>query len=259
MPSDEDRINQQGKKGGGGEPTEIEEPVDDDNEPVVTEIEEPVPADEPETVEAGGPWARLPAGVIAAIALLALAGFGTVIWWGWDFVVTRGERAERQDWEQLSGLIDRVDNLALFVLGAVFGVAVQARQTADAKVAATKNKAAAQEQHRKVKRNENAARKNERAARGQAKLVGRTAGILQEVTNVVDEITRDDATKVVRGAKAMRAVREDDAGETRFRLDAAGPDTIVAGDETLDVDPRLAALRDDVDEVLREVRSKTLR
>lgn len=244
MPNDDEPIDERDAEEGGTEPIEVEDPV---------------PAEEPETVEPSGPWTRMPAWVIAAIALLALAGFGTVIWWGWDFVVSTGERAERQDWEQLSGLIDRVDNLALFVLGAIFGVAVQARQTADAKSAATKNGAAAREQHRKAKHNESAAKKNRRVARGQARLVRRTADVLQEVAKTVDEVTRDDTTKFVRGARTLKATRETDAGETRFKLDEAGEDTIVTAEETLDVDPRLADLRDDVDRVLQEVRAKTLR
>ena len=89
---------------------------------------EPVERRDPETSDAPGPWSRMQGWAVALPALVAMVGFALVVFFGWRLVIESTEQLEEEDWEHLLGLIDRVDKLALFVLGPVFGVAVEPRK-----------------------------------------------------------------------------------------------------------------------------------
>ena len=112
----------------------------EDSSTPATQVEEPAEVTEPEieqipTAVAG----NLSPSAVAAVVIMTMVGFAATIVAGWWYVVKSAEGSEGEDWTQISGLIDKVDNLVLFLLGALFGIAVQQRQTAAARSAAERN------------------------------------------------------------------------------------------------------------------------
>lgn len=238
---------------GNGPPGDADEPEEAD------EVEEPVDVEDPETAEAGSPWSKVSPWATVVVALLALAGFAASIIKGWDFVVSKDETAEKADWEQLLGLIDRVDTIVLFILGAVFGVAVQARQTAEAKGAAKKNKKEAERQHAKAKRNHGVAqtnrqvaRKKDRLARGNERAARRATREMKEAARKVRALQSDPTRAFVRSE-----VRPDaPAAATRVRTllssaRAEGIETLDVRDQEPELEGLAAALEASADEIER--------
>jgi hypothetical protein len=217
--------------------------VEDETQPEDTDeaIEpvEPEEVEEPETADAGGPWSRMPGWVTGVIALASVGGFALVIWKGWEFIVSKDEVAEKADWEQLLGLIDRVDTLVLFILGAVFGVAVQARQTADAKVASDKNQNEARKQHQKAKKVRDQARRNRRAAVQKGELAREGLSRVKHVLDVVENVGRDPKIAFVTGTPA-----KDDPHVARsiMTMMASAQPPAAAGLEVRDREPALDEL-----------------
>lgn len=220
-----------------------------------TDLEEPVEVEEPEVEAPSAPWSKLPGWAIGAVTFLALAGFAWAISNGWDYIVSKDETAEKEDWEQLLGLIDRVDTLVLFVLGAVFGVAVQAGQTVNAKRVADKNKREATKQHSKAERNERAARKNQRAARDQAKLADEAIARVREARRVIDDVGRDGRTLSLEGSD-LRQFNIVSGERRRAALDAegVGPADVEVGA----IDPRLEVLARELDDFATRAEKRRL-
>ncbi len=127
--------------------------------------QEPEPV--PETVDTVDPplASKWPWGVSAFLAVLALALLIWFLWKGWSFILEHDERTEKADYEQLLGLLDRVQTVALFVLGAILGVSVAGSGAAAAGAAALKNKQEAQQQHELARKNQAVAVRNRNTTR----------------------------------------------------------------------------------------------
>jgi len=88
--------------------------------------------------------------------------------------------------------------MALFVLGAILGVAVQVGQTRETKAAADTNKTEADRQHEAAATNGETARHNKEAAKAQAALANRLLQPLREVDRIFDQ-RRFDSSLLVEG------------------------------------------------------------
>lgn len=151
------------------------------------------PTDVPAVQEAAvPPVGRWPWGVTAVVALVALVGFGVAVWLGWRYVVTHDETAEQADWDQLLGLIDRVDSLSTLILGALLGAAVgaakQATDTTKAAAAAAENLVAAHEQHQAAERNHQVATANSALALAHLDGWRQADGVLRELAELAPDV-----------------------------------------------------------------------
>lgn len=129
-----------------------------------TEVTEPEPVEESPDLRSAPAVGKWPWQISAAIAAVALTAVLVVLAFGWVYIVQHNEAQERDDWEQLLGLIDRIQNIALFVLGALLGVSVTGAATKSAAVAADKNKKEAEKLHGVALQNMQAADNNKRVA-----------------------------------------------------------------------------------------------
>lgn len=129
-----------------------------------TELQKPEPVEESPDVQSPPPVGKWPWQISAAIAAVALIAVLLVLALGWAYIVENNEAQERADWEQLLGIIDRVQNIALFVLGALLGVSVTGAAAKGAATAADKNKKEAEKQHGAAMQNMQAAENNMKVA-----------------------------------------------------------------------------------------------
>lgn len=129
-----------------------------------TELQEPEPVEESPDVQSPPAVGKWPWQVSAAIAAVALIAVLLVLALGWAYIVQHDETQERADWEQLLGIIDRVQNIALFVLGALLGVSVTGAAAKSAANAADQNKKEAEKQHGAAVQNMQAAENNMKVA-----------------------------------------------------------------------------------------------
>ncbi|MBG6096929.1 hypothetical protein [Nocardioides luteus] len=129
-----------------------------------TELQEPEPVEESPDVQNPPAVGKWPWQVSAAIAAVALIAVLLVLALGWAYIVQHNEAQERADWEQLLGIIDRVQNIALFVLGALLGVSVTGAAAKSAANAADQNKKEAEKQHVAAMQNMQAAENNMKVA-----------------------------------------------------------------------------------------------
>lgn len=129
-----------------------------------TEVTEPEPVEESPDLQSAPAVGKWPWQISAAIAAVALTAVLVVLAFGWVYIVQHNEAQERDDWEQLLGLIDRIQNIALFVLGALLGVSVTGAATKSAAVAADKNKKEAEKLHGVALQNMQAADNNKQVA-----------------------------------------------------------------------------------------------
>jgi hypothetical protein len=224
---------------------------------IITTTREPTTADGPETSSAAvGPGTRIPRWAVPAVALLAALGFAALIVAGWRYVITSNEATESQDWDQLVGLIDRAGSIVLFILGALFGIAIQARHTAETKVAVDKNRAEADKQHAAAQANAETATHNKEAARGQAELVEDTVRVLRDVREVVNGRRWDDSVFLhgpgvrLDGRKVVGRVRMLEEGDQHGVLEDA---------EASPIDPRIDALADEIDRAIEKANANRLR
>lgn len=125
-----------------------------------TELQKPKPVEESPDVQSPPPVGKWPWQISAAIAAVALIAVLLVLALGWAYIVQNNEAQERADWEQLLGIIDRVQNIALFVLGALLGVSVTGAAAKSAATAADRNKTEAEKQHGAAMQNMQAAENN---------------------------------------------------------------------------------------------------
>lgn len=129
-----------------------------------TEVEEPEPVDEDADIEEVPALAKWPWWASAIAAAVVLVALGVVFSESWTYIVSSDEEAENEDFEQLLGLLDRVQTVALFVLGAIFGASASVGAASGAASAAKKNAKEARKNHGKAKRNAKSAKKNARVA-----------------------------------------------------------------------------------------------
>lgn len=129
-----------------------------------TEVKEPEPVGESPDVQSAPAVGKWPWQISAAIAAVALTAVLVVLAFGWAYIVQHNEAQERADWEQLLGLIDRIQNIALFVLGALLGVSVTGAATKSAAIAADKNKKEAEKLHDAALQNMQVADNNKQVA-----------------------------------------------------------------------------------------------
>ena len=129
-----------------------------------TEVKEPEPVAESPDVQSAPAVGKWPWQISAAIAAVALIAVLVVLAFGWAYIVQHNEAQERADWEQLLGLIDRIQNIALFVLGALLGVSVTGAATKSAAIAADKNKKEAEKLHDAALQNMQVADNNKQVA-----------------------------------------------------------------------------------------------
>lgn len=129
-----------------------------------TELQKPEPVEESPDVQSPPPVGKWPWQISAAIAAVALIAVLVVLALGWAYIVQHNETDERADWEQLLGIIDRVQNIALFVLGALLGVSVTGAAAKGAATVADQNKKEAEKQHDAAKQNMQAAENNMKVA-----------------------------------------------------------------------------------------------
>jgi hypothetical protein len=129
-----------------------------------TEVKEPEPVAENPDVQSAPAVGKWPWQISAAIAAVALTAVLVVLAFGWAYIVQHDEAQEQADWEQLLGLIDRIQNIALFVLGALLGVSVTGAATKSAAIAADKNKKEAEKLHDAALQNMQVADNNKQVA-----------------------------------------------------------------------------------------------
>lgn len=131
---------------------------------IPTQVQEPEPVAESPEVQSPPAVGKWPWQVSAAIAAVALIAVLLVLGLGWAYIVQHDEAQERADWEQLLGIIDRVQNIALFVLGALLGVSVSGAAAKSAATAADQNKKEAEKLHGAAMQNMQAAETNMKVA-----------------------------------------------------------------------------------------------
>ncbi|MFD7072826.1 hypothetical protein ACFV9G_01340 [Nocardioides sp. NPDC059952] len=129
-----------------------------------TDLQKPEPVEETPAVQSPPAVGKWPWQVSAAIAAVALIAVLVVLTFGWMYIVQHSEAQEQEDWEQLLGIIDRVQNIALFVLGALLGVSVTGAAAKGAASAADQNKKEAEKQHDAAMQNMQAAENNMKVA-----------------------------------------------------------------------------------------------
>ncbi|SDK54652.1 hypothetical protein SAMN05428985_104446 [Nocardioides sp. YR527] len=139
-------------------------PNADVNAEAPTELQKPEPVEESPAVQSPPALGKWPWQVSAAIAGVALIAVLAVLALGWNYIVQHDEAQEQADWEQLLGIIDRVQNIALFVLGALLGVSVTGAAAKGAANAADQNKKEAEKQHDAAIQNMQAAENNMKVA-----------------------------------------------------------------------------------------------
>lgn len=174
-----------------------------------------------------------------AAALFGLAAFSLLVlflWRGWLFVVRSDEAREKEDYEQLLGLIDRVDTLATLVLGAVLGFGVGGATAASA---ATKNKAEAQRQRDLADTNAQVAAHNRDVGRSMRDDVLDAQRFADQVMAVAQRRAAD-GSRFVDDAAVRRATP---VGGDAFRLDDTGPVTIAVAPGLADRDPAFDELQ----------------
>lgn len=147
------------------------------------DIEEPEPVEEGAEVEDVPALAKWPWWASAIAAVIVLLALGVTLHASWTFITTQDEVAEQEDFEQLLGIVDRVETVALFVLGAIFGASASVGAASGAASAAKKNAREATKNHQKAKRNGRSAKKNGDIAR----LAKSDALALADVLDSVDQ------------------------------------------------------------------------
>lgn len=199
--------------------------------------------------------AKWPWWVSAGLALVAILGFIVVIIYGWGFVVRSNETVEREDFEQLLGLMDRVQTVVMFLLGAVFGVSVAAGGVAAASSAAQKNKSEAEKQNADAKENHQAATLNKKIVEKARGDINFASGIMKSVQELGESRAQDDTRFVEPGTVRHASLSQEgfhieNGGELELavapRLPSVDQALLLLSRQCADVQQRLAKW-DDVD------------
>jgi hypothetical protein len=224
-----------------------------------TQVKEPTPVEEKPDVEDAPAIAKWPWWVSALTALVVLVGLGVVIVFGWDYIISHDETQEDEDYEQLLGLIDRVQTVALFVLGAILGVTVTGAAARGAASAAKKNKIEAESQHGKAKQNQRAAEANKSVAEAAKRDALSAADKLEEL---LGQYKSDTALGDLLGKldPVLKLTLDPRDSSPISQLVTAGP--YAEGDEVVVVKPDLVVNRSseatvtECEEVLADVRER---
>jgi len=215
---------------------------------------EPRETEAPPTVDASsgtGVLGRLPTAVLTAIILVVLVGFTAAIIVNWRWVVSNNEMQEQGDTDQLNSLVNRVDTLVLFVLGALFGVAAQSTQTASARAAADKSSGEAKKQHETAQHNAEVAILNKEAAVLQSAEVERLAAPLQRFVDLTERRSDDNTLFVIDRGDLVT-----EGGPAAYSI--MGPSGGGRPAAAQAVDPELTALTHTAERALREARENRL-
>ncbi|NGN91139.1 hypothetical protein G5C66_00085 [Nocardioides sp. KC13] len=226
-----------------------------DGETVVsTELQEPEPVEESPDVQSPPAVGKWPWQVSAAIAAVALVAVLLVLALGWAYIVQHNEAQERADWEQLLGIIDRVQNIALFVLGALLGVSVTGAAAKSAASAADQNKKEAEKQHGAAMQNMQAAENNmkvaELAARDTRAAVTQLAAQIEQVKagsgqDVLDRIGEGIQVIDLSRADSLDALSELDLnGDGRYVMFPQSSLDAVRAPDTSDAEKLVADLQE---------------
>jgi len=219
-----------------------------------TDPVEPEPVEETQTEDvAASKWDKVPGWMTGLIALVAIISFVVVIRSAWQFIENSTEAVEGEDWDQILLLVQKVDDLAVFVLGALLGVAVQARQTAEAKGAARQNKRQADKQHQRAKENHRAARKNKDIAEVRGRHA-RSAGHVLRKLDLVEEVAQEDERSlfVVSGNRS-RAEKQTVANGVQYLVAPQGSTELIELEDVKSIDPMIAAVAEEARQVLRKL------
>jgi hypothetical protein len=214
----------------------------------VDQPQSPIPASDQADTASPPLAARWPWWVSAVLAVVALAILVYFVYRGWSYVVHHDEDAESNDYEQLLSLIDRVQTVAMFVLGAILGVSIAGAGAATAVAAATKNKVEAEKQNEVARHNQEVAETN----RQLAEFHRRTADASEErvrsvVTRASDlaasiqelaERRQLDGSRWVSEQELRSAIRDGDD----YVADPRGDYELAAGPTLAPADPALELL-----------------
>ncbi|MBA2561176.1 MAG: hypothetical protein H0V07_15070 [Propionibacteriales bacterium] len=225
------------------EPTAVQEPVDVDTE----ETEEPP----------GATAGNLPPAAVVVIVIATLAGFASTIGFGWFYIVNHGETSEGEDWTQISALIDKVDNLVLFLLGAIFGVAVQQRQTAAARAAAKKNQTEARKHHKTAVTNQQKAATNKKAALEQNGRANRAVRYVTAASRQVKDFERDPDIAFADVSRALHAQGDVARGTVHIVADG-GDHYLLPRQSVSETAPRLEGLARQLEDAADELRQGSI-
>jgi gas vesicle protein len=216
--------------------------------PDTTQIESPQQASERADTTDPPLAARWPWWVSAVLAIVSLAVLIYFVYRGWSYVVHHGEAAEKEDYEQLLGLIDRIQTVAMFILGAILGVSVAGAGAASAVAAATKNKAEADKQTHVARHNQHAAEVNQQVAefhrqvaessRETARTVVTRASELADSIQELATRRQHDNSRWVSEQDLRSAIRDGDD----YVVDPRGDHEFAAGPQLAPADPALELL-----------------
>lgn len=221
-----------------------------------TPVEEPAEVPEPEIEAAPGAVAgNLSPKAVASVVIITILGFAATIIAGWSYIVTAAEAAEGEDWTQISALIDKVDNLVLFLLGAIFGVAVQQRQTSAARNVAKNNADEAKRQHEKARTNRDRAAKNKKAAQEQNSRANVGVRNVRKTGQTIRAVERDASVAFARLDDVQWA---EPAERGILRVTSLGTHAIVPRQALLSTAPQLSDLADRLDQVADELETGRL-
>src|SRR4051794_32490047 len=90
-------------------------------------------------VPTGSPLAKISAKGILWLSLILIAAFLASKYFGWHYVTSHDEGAEKDDWDQINGIILSIDTFITLFLGGLIGAGVQSGATSSATKAAETN------------------------------------------------------------------------------------------------------------------------
>ncbi len=225
-----------------------------------SEIIEPVEVGDDETEEPPAATAvGIPWGAVIIFTAIILAAYAWLMSQAWQYVIKTGEDAEKGDWDQLNSIIDKVDYLVLFVLGAVFGITAQSRQTSAARNAAKKNQKTARQHRETAAKNKHAAKRNKTTAIKQGKLVLEAATGVDHARKRVQDIQRNPnvsfaTTPVVQRGRLVR----ENQGVFNLLQDTIPEHVVLEADHVTPTSPDLDDVTDDLDALAERLRAKAL-
>lgn len=227
-----------------------EQIVDEESEDVDGDAEDPVEPPEDDTEEPPGAGvAGMPWWGIAGLTLIIVALYLWTMSQAWDWIVTKTEDEERGDWAQLRSILDKIDYLVLFVLGAVFGISAQSRQTSAARDVAKKNKKSAQKQRQAAVTNGRRATRNKTKVNEKRRQLSATAEQIDAIKKRVTGVQRDPRLSFVSGDSLRRVHLTQSAGTYQLLQDHSPTHALVDQSDLSSRSPELDDLIHELDEL----------
>jgi hypothetical protein len=122
-----------------------EDALDTDKPPTDTPSPQPV-------VPPASPFAKVPWWGVLAVTVIVIGAFFAYKIVAWGYITGHDEAAEREDWDQINGIVLSVDTFITLVIGALLGATTQSGIVAAATNAADKNFKEAEEQGQAAQR-----------------------------------------------------------------------------------------------------------